>query len=138
MLQIAFRYNGVIQGLFVFEDGVHEQGIQGVGDEFHGGFRMNLAGIGIDLVVSILDQGYVKSGGLCRCEFGTVEAMCYEEAKFALTASYGPNFMTPIPRVMALLNQAIPEFTLAYSGPTPEAEAGRARRRQHTHAQHEN
>ena len=76
---------------------------------------MNLAGIGIDLVVSILDQGYVKSGGLCRCEFGTVDAMCYEEAAFALAAKYGPTFRRPDARVMALLNQASPEFTLAYS-----------------------
>jgi len=54
-----------------------------------GGMRVNFAGIGVDLIVSILDQGYLHRGPICKCKFGSTEAICYEGALEHLREEYG-------------------------------------------------
>jgi hypothetical protein len=44
-----------------------------------GGFKMNLAGANVDLVVSILDQAYIHHGPICRCLYGaTARALAFD------------------------------------------------------------
>ena len=60
-----------------------------------GGMRVNFAGIGVDLIVSILDQGYLHRGPICKCKFGSTEAICYEGALEHLREEYGQDIWTP-------------------------------------------
>jgi hypothetical protein len=54
-----------------------------------GGLKVNLAGIDIDMVVSILDRAYIQQGPVCRCMFGDTDAACLEGARAVLDSVYG-------------------------------------------------
>ena len=60
-----------------------------------GGLRVNFAGIGVDWIVSILDQSYLHRGPICRCLFGSVEALCIEDSLWLIKSIYGNDVLTP-------------------------------------------
>ena len=60
-----------------------------------GGLRVDLAGVGVDWIVSILDQSYLHDGPMCRCRFGATWAWCLEGSLPLLKRIYGDSVLTP-------------------------------------------
>ena len=68
-----------------------------------GGVRVDFAGIGVDWIVSILDQSYMHDGPLCRCQFGDTWAWCIEGSLPLLKRLYGESVLTPDSKVKRCL-----------------------------------
>ncbi len=60
-----------------------------------GGMRVDFAGVGVDWVVSILDQAYLHNGPICNCKFGSTEALCLEGTIEVIKQRYGADILTP-------------------------------------------
>jgi len=75
----------------------HVPNIPSIAPRKFGGLRVNFAGIGVDWIVSILDQSYLHKGPICRCLFGSTEALCIEDSLWLIKSIYGENVLTPLP-----------------------------------------
>ena len=83
--------------------------IRSISPRPYGGMRVDFAGIGVDLVVSILDQAYLHKGPVCRCKFGSTEAICYEGSLELLKEDYGEDVLTPHEsKRMCIQQQSLP------------------------------
>jgi hypothetical protein len=82
-------------------------GIRSIAPRPFGGVRVDFAGIGVDWIVSILDQAYLYRGPMCRCQFGDVDAWCLEGAEFVLKEEYGVSVGAPDAKVAACLRHEL-------------------------------
>ena len=73
----------------------HVSNIFSIAPRNFGGLRVNFAGIGVDWIVSILDQSYLHQGPICKCLFGATEALCIEDSLTLLESIYGNGVLTP-------------------------------------------
>ncbi len=74
----------------------HVPNIRSIAPRKFGGLRVNFAGIGVDWIVSILDQSYLHHGPICRCIFGSTEALCIEDSLWLIKSIYGDDVLTPL------------------------------------------
>lgn len=73
----------------------HVPNIRSILPRNFGGLRVDFAGIGVDWIVSILDQSYLHHGPICRCIFGSTEALCTEDSLWLIKNIYGNDVLTP-------------------------------------------
>jgi len=82
----------------------HVPNIHSIAPREFGGLRVNFAGIGVDWIVSILDQSYLHKGPICRCLFGSTEALCIEDSLWLIKSIYGENVLTPLPNIQKCID----------------------------------
>jgi hypothetical protein len=82
----------------------HISDVRSVAPRSFGGLRVNFAGIGVDWIISILDQSYIHNGPICRCRFGSTEALCIEGSLSLLKSTYGQDVLTPPPHIQHCMN----------------------------------
>lgn len=81
----------------------HVPAVRSIAPRNFGGLRVDFAGIGVDWIVSILDQSYLHQGPICRCRFGSTEALCIEDSLTLLESIYGKSVLTPSSRAQRCL-----------------------------------
>ena len=84
----------------------HIPNVRSIESRDFGGLRVDFSGIGVDWIVSILDQAYLKQGPICRCQFGSVEALCYENSLAILKSVYGEDVLTPSSKTASCMKRA--------------------------------
>jgi hypothetical protein len=98
----------------------HVPNIRSIDPRNFGGLRVDFAGIGVDWIVSILDQSYLHEGPLCRCRFGDTYAWCIEGSLTLLQRLYGQHVLTPDRKVQQCLKTEQTLHATYRHSPVPE------------------